>query len=297
MLRAAPARGGWTSSSSGASWDEQRRALISLQSIVPRPGARCRSRRSGSRSGRCSPGRQRAPRLSWTWKSTTESRTGSTIRVSDVRRRPAITLAWPMSRQSPTAGEAMRRASERSDERIGGDRLRAGEDGRQVLQRDRDAEALGGRRQARERARLGEQPVLGSGAVRDRAGVVDDALGPALGGVGERSRQSADRRVRYPAISSAGAWRTRRSPGGRASATALEWRMQPRASISTDSGGDGSWTHEKPDASISLSIGADGHHSCGTLSPSRESRRSTLSIGEQRGAARSRASEAAVKSM
>ena len=93
-----------------------------------------------------------------------------------------------------------------------------------------------------------------------------------LGGVAklESAPASARSDARSPAERSPGAWRTARSDVSRsAAATARAWRMQLRVSERTRLGGAGSCTQPNPADSSSASSSSPGHHSYGTLRPSR----------------------------
>ena len=145
---------------------------------------------------RVDPGRgvarpQRAPRLSWRWKSVTASSTGSISASIEVRRSSATMWAWPRSRQMPTRSRADP-VDERCEAPSGcATALGAGEDRRQVLDRDR-------RRRAARRAATG-RPASGprtaarprSGRVRQVARVVDDVRGADLGRIGEQPLRGA----------------------------------------------------------------------------------------------------------
>ena len=95
-------------------------------------------------------------------------------------------------------------------------------------------------------------------------GVVDDVLRADLGGVGEQALERAvglwvaGEQALRPVVSSA-----RRN--------AAAWRLHVRASRNTDGGGASTWTNAKPAASKDFRIGGPGHHSWGTVRPSRVS--------------------------
>ncbi len=154
--------------------------------------ARCRA--PGAGEGRAAAGRsresprssRRAPRLSWRWKRTARSRAGSISSSGSVRRRRATMLAWPMSRQRPTAGEEIRFAIVRRIERREGEGVGRRVDGRQVLEGDDHPETLRASRQGGERPGLGQARVLAGGLVREVGGVIDDQRGVHLGRVGDQ---------------------------------------------------------------------------------------------------------------
>ena len=79
------------------------------------------------------------------------------------------------------------------------ERVRAWVDGREVLEGDDHAEALGAGGERGERAGLGEPAVLAGGLVGKVRGVVDDVRGVHLGGVGDQAGE------RVVAVTSAGA--------------------------------------------------------------------------------------------
>ena len=92
-------------------------------------------------------------------------------------------------------GRGVESADERPDrERVRRHGLRPRIDRGEVLEREPDADVLGGPAEDGERAGLGEQPVLGAAALDDHLRVVDDLLGAALGGVGEGAGQRPVRR-------------------------------------------------------------------------------------------------------
>jgi hypothetical protein len=134
--------------------------------------------RSGSSSGEAEPP-WRPPRLSWRWKITVRSRTGSISSSGSVRRRPATTLAWPTSRQRPTAGDEIRFAIVRRIIGVNDRPVGCGIDRSQVLEGDDHPESLGpsGERQPV------KQPILAGWPIRQVGGVVDDVRGADLGGV------------------------------------------------------------------------------------------------------------------
>ena len=96
-------------------------------------------------------------------------------------------LAWPTSRQSPTAGEEIRFAIVRRRSGVKERASGAGIDGREVLEGDDHAEALGAAGERGERAGLRQPGVLAGGLVGKVGGVVDDVRGAHLGGVGDQA--------------------------------------------------------------------------------------------------------------
>ena len=231
-----------------------------LHGTVPRPGGRWRSSRSGSISGGAGSPR-RPPRLSCRWNRTARSRAGSISSSGSVRRRPATTLAWPTSRQRPTAGEEIRFAIVRRiigvNERASGPGKTGARFSRAMITPRRSAP--GGERG--QRAGLGQPAILAGGLVGQVGGVVDDVRGPDLGGVGD---QPLDRVV---ALLGSGPHRTGAVEHGaepevpRPRTGPRRGGARPGGLTRTDGGGEGTWTKRNPAASISFSIGAAGHQS------------------------------------
>ena len=249
--------------------EQQRRAVARAAAArsrshwsEPRPGGRCRSRRSGSSSaGRWAPSPPGAEVVVDVEQGDRVEHRLTSCRRS-VRRRLAVMFAWPMSRQrrerrrADLGGERAQRRRHRRDG------LGPGVEGREVLDRDHDPEPLG---------------ELGGAAParrpRQRAGSAMPArrAAPSRGGRSARSRPRPRRRCVASSSAVAGgvageqragrvqdgaqAGRRERAPDG------VRVRDAVAGLRSTAAGGAGTWTQPKPEASISFSIGDVGHHS------------------------------------
>ena len=91
----------------------------------------------------------------------TMSRTGATIRCSEVRRRPGDHVGVTDVEAEPDGGRGEPAGESPDRERIGRDRLGTGVDRREVLEREHHAEPLGGR--ARGQTAIVSRPAAGPG--------------------------------------------------------------------------------------------------------------------------------------
>ena len=127
------------------------------------------------------------------------------------------------------------------DHRARRQRLRPGEDRRQVLDRDRDSKPLRAQRQSSQRAGLEQQRVLALRGVRQSAGVVDDVSGADLGRVGEQAlRRAVAIASSHPQVGRGMDDRHRAAVVARAAASAVACGMHWRESERTEGGG--AWT-------------------------------------------------------